>query len=159
MNLVISKEITLSSINRDNATALFPLFKAEIRELSKWFPFDEDYSLEDDYEYIKEKKPPYEEAFIILYNGKACGRIGFYDYDEQRKEIYIYYWVAKAYRRKQIARDSLKGIISYLQTLHIKKALFDINKDNYDSIAFIKCLDKAELENEEKDYYVFSQTV
>ena len=68
---------------------LFPLFKADLMEISQWFPFDEDYQLEYDLAYVDEKTPPFDETFVIYYNGKPYGRVGLYDYDQSKGEIYL----------------------------------------------------------------------
>ena len=138
MTIPVSKNIELIPIDKDNAARLFPLFRADLKEISRWFPFDESYQLEYDLAYVDEKEPPYDETFVIFYNGEPCGRIGLYDYNAEKREIYLYYWVASAYRRKHIALDSISAVLSYLKTLGIGTVLFDVKKENENSVALIR---------------------
>ena len=48
MDISVSDNIYLKPIDHENAALLFPLFKADLKEISRWFPFDEDYQLEYD---------------------------------------------------------------------------------------------------------------
>ena len=60
MELSANDRIQLKTIDRENAALLFPLFKADLKEISRWFPFDEDYKLEYDLSYVEEKDPPFD---------------------------------------------------------------------------------------------------
>lgn len=137
MELFVNGKIQLKTINYENAAMLFPLFKADIKEISKWFPFDEDYKLEYDLSYVDEKTPPFDETFVIYYNGKPCGRVGLYDYDQSKGELYLYYWVASPFRRKHIAVDSVLTVMDYLKSSGLKGVRFDVKKENEYSIALI----------------------
>ena len=145
MELVVNDNIQLKTIDHENAAMLFPLFKSDLKEISQWFPFDEDYKLEYDFAYVDEKKPPFDETFVIFYNGEPCGRVGLYDYNQDKGEIYLYYWVASLYRRKHIAIDSVLTVMDYLKSLGLKGVLFDVKKENEYSIALINCLSDAVL--------------
>ena len=145
MELFVNDNIQLRTIDHENATMLFPLFKADLKEICQWCPFDEDYKLEYDLSYVDEKKPPFDETFVIFFNGKPCGRVGLYDYDQSKGEIYLYYWVASPFRRNHIAIDSVLAVIDYLKSLGLKRVLFDVKKGNDHSIALIKHLSDAVL--------------
>ena len=145
MELFVNDNIQLRTIDHENATMLFPLFKADLKEICQWFPFDEDYKLEYDLSYVDEKNPPFDETFVIFFSGKPCGRVGLYDYDQSKGEIYLYYWVASPFRRNHIAIDSVLAVIDYLKSLGLKRVLFDVKKGNDHSIALIKHLSDAVL--------------
>ena len=145
MELSANDRIQLKTIDRENAALLFPLFKADLKEISRWFPFDEDYKLEYDLSYVEKKVPPFDETFVIYYNGLPCGRVGLYDYDPSKGEIYLYYWVASPFRRKHIALDSVLTVMEHLKSLGIKGVLFDTKKANKSSIALIDHLPGAVL--------------
>ena len=155
MKLFVNEKIQLQTIDHENAALLFPLFKADLKEISQWFPFDEDYKLENDLAYVDEKKPPFDEAFVIFYNGEPCGRVGLYDYDQGSGDIYLYYWVASPFRRKHIAIDSVLTVIDYLKSLGLKCVLFDVKKENVYSISMINRLSGAAVIKDEADGLIY----
>ena len=151
----VSRNIQLRAINHENAAMLFPLFKADLKEISQWFPFDEEYKLDYDLSYVDEKTPPFDETFVIYYNGKPCGRVGLYDYDQSKGELYLYYWVATPFRRKHIAIASVWAVMEYLKSLGLKGVLFDVKKENKYSISLIDQLPNAVVVNDEADGLIY----
>ena len=151
----VSRNIQLRAINHENAAMLFPLFKADLKEISQWFPFDEEYKLDYDLSYVDEKTPPFDETFVIYYNGKPCGRVGLYDYDQSKGELYLYYWVATPFRRKHIAIASVLAVMEYLKSLGLKGVLFDVKKENKYSISLIDQLPNAVVVNDEADGLIY----
>ena len=150
MEIKANNNVVLIPINKENAEALFPLFKADLKEISRWFPFGEDYIVDYDLSYVDEKDPPYDETFIIYFQGTPCGRVGLYDYDEDKNELYIYYWVASPYRRKHVAISAINAVAKYLKTLGISRLLFDVKKENISSINLLKQLDVHIAEEDDK---------
>ena len=140
MDLFVNNIITLKPIDKENAALLFPLFKADLKEISRWFPFDDDYRLEYDLAYIDEKKPPFDETFVVYYKDTVCGRVGLYDYDEINNEIFVYYWIATPFRRNHIAINSLLSVVAYLKTLDVKTVLFEVKRENSESLALLNKL-------------------
>ena len=159
MELLVNENIQLRTIDYENAARLFPLFKADLKEISQWFPFDDGYQLAYDLAYIDEKDPPFEETFVIYYRGEPCGRIGLYDYDPGKDEIYLYYWVASPYRRRHIAMDSVLTVMEYLKTLGLKTVRFEVKKGNESSAAMIRQLSNAVLVNDEAKYQVYACSI
>lgn len=80
MKLIVNPDIRLESITKETTEALYPLFMEDIRELNRWFGFDADYSIQNDYHYLDNRKPPYDDAIVVFYRGVPCGRFGLYDY-------------------------------------------------------------------------------
>lgn len=111
--------------------------------------------MEYDLSYVDEKNPPFDETFVICYNNEPCGRIGLYDYDGEKSEIYLYYWVANPYRKKHIAMESILAVLNYLKNLGIKVVLLDVKKTNAQSIAFIHRLPNTTVKTEEDDYMIY----
>jgi RimJ/RimL family protein N-acetyltransferase len=159
MELYVNNDIQLKTIDHENAARLFPLFKADLKEISRWFPFDEDYKLEYDLSYVDEKVPPFDETFVIFYNGEPCGRVGLYDCDQSKGAIYLYYWVASPYRRKHIAVDSVLAVMEHLKSLDLKEVLFEVKKGNEYSLALIDRLPGAVLLKEEADALIYSCSI
>ncbi|MCH5279692.1 MAG: GNAT family N-acetyltransferase [Christensenellaceae bacterium] len=158
MDLFADNQIILKPLDKENATELFPLFMADIEELSRWFPFDESYTVENDYAYVDEKTPPYDETFVVFYQNNPCGRIGIYDYNEATGEIYIYYWIATKYRKRHIGARSIREVLDYLMTIGIKSVLFDVKKDNHGSIALIRALENITIVSEDSKTYIYAYT-
>ncbi len=155
MDISVSDNICLKPIDHENAALLFPLFKADLMEISRWFPFDEDYQLEYDLSYVDEKTPPFDETFVICYDSKPCGRVGLYDYDQCQGELYLYYWVASPFRRKHIAVDSVLAVMDHVRSLGLKGVLFDVKKENGYSISLISRLPNAVLINDEAGRLIY----
>ena len=156
MDLTADGDITLRPLDRENAAALWPLFRRDLAELRRWFPFDESYSLENDRDYVEGKTPPYDETYVIFFRGSPCGRVGLYDWDEAGGEISLYYWVASGYRRKRIGTRSVRAVLAHLKALGLRRALFDVKKENTESLALIRALEGACVRSEDADGYVFS---
>lgn len=159
MDLFVDNQITLKPLNKENATELFPLFMADMAELSRWFPFDESYTVDNDYSYVEEKTPPYDETFVVFYQDNPCGRVGLYDYNESTGEISIYYWIATKYRKRHIGGRSVRAVLDYLMTIGIKSVLFDVKKNNHESIALIKALENMTLVSEDCKSYIYSYSL
>ena len=155
MELFVNGKIQLKTIDYENAAMLFPLFKADLKEISQWFPFDEDYKLDYDLTYVDEKTPPFDETFVIHYDGKPCGRVGLYDYDQSKGELYLYYWVASPFRRKHIAIDSVLAVMGHMRSLGLKAVLFDVKKENAYSISLIDQLPNTELLKDEAGRLIY----
>ena len=155
MELFVNDSIQLKSIDHENADLLFPLLKSDLKEISQWFSIGEDYKLEYEHAFVDEKNPPFEEAFVIFYYGNPCGRVGLYDYDQSKCELYLYSWVASAFRRKHIAIDSVLTVMDHLKSLGLKAVLFDLKKGNAYSIALINQLPNAVLLKDEADILIY----
>lgn len=108
MKLIVNPDIRLESITKETTEALYPLFMEDIRELNRWFGFDADYSIQNDYHYLDNRKPPYDDAIVVFYRGVPCGRFGLYDYSPGENSIYMYYWISSRFRRKGIALAAME---------------------------------------------------
>ena len=96
-----------------------------------------------------------EHIHVADYKGEPCGRVGLYDYDPGKGEIYLYYWVASPFRRKHIARDSVLAVMDYLKSSGLKGVLFDVKKGNEYSVALIRHFPHAVLLKEEADALLY----
>ena len=150
MNLVVNDDIRLESISKETTEALFPLFMEDIVELNRWFGFDPDYSIKNDYQYLEERKLPYDDAIVVIYRGVPCGRFGLYDYTPKESSLYMYYWISSHYRRKGIALAAMGSMLEYLQQLHVKEVLFDVDRENTSSIKLLEHYPNIRLKSQEK---------
>lgn len=138
MKLFVNNEIRLESISQETTEALYPLFMEDITELNKWFGFDPDYSIKNDYQYLENRMLPYDDAIVVVYHNTPCGRFGLYEYDSKESSIYMYYWISSRFRRKGIALAVMRSILEYLKGLHIREVLFDVDKENIASIRLLE---------------------
>lgn len=150
MKLVINDEISLESITKETTEALYPLFMEDIAELNKWFGFDADYSIQNDYQYLGTMQPPYDDAIVVLYRNEPCGRFGLYDYNCDEHSIFMYYWISSRFRRKGIACAVMKAMLEYLRELQIEEILFDVDGENSASIRMLEKYPDIRLKEEGK---------
>lgn len=138
MKLTINDKIRLESITKETTEALYPLFMKDIAELNKWFGFDANYSIQNDYQYLDARQPPYDDAIVVFYCNEPCGRFGLYDYNCEEHSIFMYYWISSRFRRKGIAYTVMKVMLEYLQELQINEVLFDVDRENSASIKLLE---------------------
>lgn len=150
MKYTVNSDIYLESITRSSTDALYPLFMEDIGELNRWFGFDPDYSIQNDYQYLETRRPPFDDAAVIFYQGSPCGRFGLYDYCSEEHRIFMYYWVSSRFRRKGIARLCMGAMLDYLRDLDIKEVCFDVHRENLASIALLEGYPKIQLKIQEK---------
>ncbi len=150
MKFIVNPDIRLESITKETTEALYPLFMEDITELNKWFSFDTDYSTQNDYQYLNNRKQPYDDAIVVLYRDTPCGRFGLYGYKPAENSLYMYYWISSPFRRKGIARTAMGSVLEYLRGLSVWKVLFDVDRQNFSSIELLGKNPDIYLESEEK---------
>lgn len=150
MNLIVNENIRLESISKETTEALFPLFMEDIAELNRWFGFDPDYNINNDYQYLEARELPYDDAIVVIYQGLPCGRFGLYDYSPEENSLYMYYWISSRYRRKGIALTAMGSMLEYLRQLHVREVLFDVDRENTGSIKLLEDYPDIRLKSQEK---------
>lgn len=141
MAAMMNQEVSIALMTRTSARQVFPLFRDDMDELVRWFAFDPDYSLENDYNtIISDSQTSYSRTFIVFFKGIPCGRIGLYDYDEASRSIYLYYWVSSQYRRQHIASHGISLALQYVREMDaaIARVCFDVNRENDVSLAMLR---------------------
>lgn len=150
MEVTVNREIRLESIDKSSTDALYPLFMEDISELNRWFGFDSDYSIQNDYRYLETRKPPYDDAIVIFSQGEPCGRFGLYDYNGKENSIFMYYWVSSRFRQRGIGLACMEAMLQYLRELGIKEVLFDVDRENSASIRLLQKIPEIRLKSKEK---------
>lgn len=150
MQIQINRELRLESITRESLETLYPLFREDIEELNRWFGFDTDYSIENEYRYLEARKPPYDDAVVIFYQDAPCGRFGLYDYNGKENSTFMYYWVSSRFRQRGIGLACMKVMLQYLRELGIKEVLFDVDEENSVSIRLLQKIPEIRLKLKEK---------
>ena len=150
MKIQINLELKLESITRESTEALYPLFCEDIGELNRWFGFDTDYRIENDYRYLEMRKPPYDDTIVIFYQDTPCGRFGLYDYNCEEGLVFLYYWVSSRFRRRGIGLSCMKAMLQYLKDLDIKEVCFDVDEANEASIRLLEKLPEIRMKSKER---------
>ena len=150
MEVTVNREIRLESIDKSSTDALYPLFMEDISELNRWFGFDSDYSIQNDYRYLETRKPPYDDAIVIFYQDMPCGRLGLYDYNSGQSSVFLYYWVSSRFRKKGIGLSCVKAMLPYLKDLGIKEVCFDVDEANEASIRLLEKVPEIRLKSKER---------
>ena len=142
MTLTVDDRTALVPVSEQAAYVIYPLFMADISELKEIFSFaTENYRLEDELHFIRSLPDDDRFSFYIYRDGKPCGKIGLYDYNERVRAASLLYWVASGYRRQQIARNSTRLLLRYaFEDLNINRVQFFINTDNTQSVGLVKKL-------------------
>lgn len=102
MTLKVDQDISLALLSVEHADALFELTEANRTFLRKWAPWlDTTTSVEDTKKYIEitlaQQKKGHAAQFIILFNDKLCGTLGFNELEPMHRNGSIGYWLSQSY--------------------------------------------------------------
>ncbi|WP_322171222.1 GNAT family N-acetyltransferase [Acutalibacter caecimuris] len=156
MQVQVNEKVRLESITKAGIDSLFPLFFEDIEELNRWFGFDRDYSIQNEYQYLATRLPPFDDAILVLYQNVLCGRFGLYDYSPAEGCVYMYYWISSRFRRKGIARVCMGAMLEYLRGLDIHEVRFDVDIDNTASISLLSGFPNIKQKEMGKKRAIFS---
>lgn len=134
------KNISLTSVKKEDAKTIYDFYMEDKEELKNVFTFiSDDLTLEDEEAFFE--KHGEDHPFVIRVNNKICGYAVLYDYKELNKSISILYYVNSNFRGKGIATNAIKRLLQYaFEELDVNKVMFFINTDNYDSLNLVKRL-------------------
>lgn len=141
MILKINEHIDLKSVQLSDAAEIFEVIDRERETLRRWLPFvDKTLSVTDTENYIQSvESMPLESrdlVFAIRYQGVFAGLVGLKNRDANNKRAEIGYWLSKAFQRKGLVTDSVKGLIRLafekmgLHRIQIKCAVNNIQSKN-----------------------------
>lgn len=141
MVLKINEHIELKSIQLRDAPEIFNVIDSERETLRRWLPFiDATLTVADTEQYIQsiESSPlsSRDLVFVIRYQGVFAGLIGLKNRDLNNKRAEIGYWLSKAFQKKGLVTDSIKGLIRLtfekmgLHRIQIKCAVNNIQSKN-----------------------------
>lgn len=119
--LKVNNNITLKQIELSDAKDIFETIDSQRAYLRKWLPFvDFTKGISDSEDFINfiYSVPPekVELIFVIHYNDKFAGLIGFKDTDKLNKKTEIGYWLSETYQKKGIITQSVKTLTDYAFT-------------------------------------------
>jgi ribosomal-protein-serine acetyltransferase len=118
MTITVNSDITLRSISLSHAWEIFETIDSQREYLGKWLPFVPfTKSINDTINYIESTIEPSsqieEHVFVIHYNNKFAGIIGFKDTDKGNQRTEIGYWLSEPYQGKGIITCSVRSLITY----------------------------------------------
>jgi ribosomal-protein-serine acetyltransferase len=119
--LIVNSRIELEQLKFVHAFQVFQAIELNRGFLSPWLPFVQDTETQEDTEaFIRSVnlKPMAErdQVFVIWYEGKFAGLIGYKDLDRVNLKVELGYWLVEAMTGKGIMTNSVKTLIEYAFT-------------------------------------------
>lgn len=114
----VTESIILKQIDLSDANDIFRTIDSQRKYLGKWLPFvaitneigDTEKFIQSILDTPEEKR---EYVFIIHFNGKFVGLIGFKDTDKLNKKTELGYWLSENYQKKGIMIESVTSVIKF----------------------------------------------
>jgi ribosomal-protein-serine acetyltransferase len=169
--ITIDTSLSLELIDDHHAEDVFQLIDTNRQHLEPWFPWVPNMQTAAHLRnFISGSKLRYldktEEAYVIMLEGKAVGRIGLYYFDLNNKIASIGYWLDEQQQGKGIATKACRALISHgFSTLGLNRIELKCGTNNDKSIAIAEkliftqegILKQAEAHHETFiDLYLFS---
>ena len=115
----IDDNIELRQIQITDASDIFETINTQRAYLGKWLPFVEyTKTIHDSELFINSiySEPPEKQelVFVINFDKKFAGIIGFKDTDKINKKTEIGYWLSEPFQKKGIITESLKKLMDYV---------------------------------------------
>lgn len=137
----VNSSILLKQIEITDAKDIFETIDSQRIYLRKWLPFiDSIKGITDEEKFINSiyTDPPEntELIFVINYNKKFAGMIGFKSTDRINKKTEIGYWLSEPFQKKGIITESVKALVNFafnesgLNRIQIKCAVGNILSKN-----------------------------
>ncbi|NJO87870.1 MAG: GNAT family N-acetyltransferase [Chloroflexia bacterium] len=114
----IDKDTILKQIQLSDATEIFATIDSQREYLGEWLPFVKTTEkITDTENFIKSvleaPKDKQEYIFVIRFNNKFAGIIGFRDTDHMNLKTEIGYWLSEQFQGKGIITRAVKEIINF----------------------------------------------
>lgn len=119
LTIKIDDNIELRQIQITDASDIFETINTQRAYLGKWLPFVEyTKTIHDSELFINSiySEPPEKQelVFVINFDKKFAGIIGFKDTDKINKKTEIGYWLSEPFQKKGIITESLKKLMDYV---------------------------------------------
>lgn len=119
LTIKIDDRIELRQIQITDASDIFETINFQRAYLGKWLPFVEyTKTIHDSELFINSiySEPPEKQelVFVINFDKKFAGIIGFKDTDKINKKTEIGYWLSEPFQKKGIITESLKKLMDYV---------------------------------------------
>lgn len=118
LQINITEDIILREIDYCDARDIFTTIDSQRKYLGQWLPFVENTkTIEDTLGFIQSVKnrpdDKKEHIFVILYQHKFCGLVGFKDTDRLNRKTEIGYWISEPFQKKGIMTSSVRAMVSF----------------------------------------------
>ncbi len=116
MQIPVNSSIILREIELSDAIDIFKTIDSQRLYFRKWLPFvDFTKEITDTQEFIISTKEAQEKGreltFVILFQERFVGLIGFKDIDKSNKKTEIGYWLSENYQKRGIITQSVQRLI------------------------------------------------
>lgn len=114
----VNEEIVLRLISIDDAKSIFETIDSQRDYLGRWLPFvGYTDSIDDSVAFINSVlQSPADRAelvFVIYFNDKFAGIVGFKDTDRLNRKTEIGYWLSQPYQKKGIVTQSVLKLVDF----------------------------------------------
>lgn len=112
--IAVNEALLLKKIELADANDIFETINSQRTYLRKWLPFvDHTRDVEDSIQFIKTVNRNDESVFVLHYQQKFAGLIGFRATDSSNKKTEIGYWLSEPFQKKGIVTNAVKALVKY----------------------------------------------
>lgn len=114
----VNRNITLKPVEMSDSTDIFNTIDSQRTYLGKWLAFVEaTRKIEDTQAFVKSiiESPvnEREHVFVIQFEGRFVGLIGFKSIDMQNRRTEMGYWLSEPFQGRGVVTESLKALIKF----------------------------------------------
>ncbi|WP_439881806.1 GNAT family N-acetyltransferase [Pontibacter sp. MBLB2868] len=136
IKIEVAQYLLLREIAVTDAPAIFNLIDSNRTYLREWLPFvDYTLAVSDTESYIKSAQASYSDlVFVIIYQQKHVGVIGYKGIDLINQKLEIGYWLAERQQGKGIVTRCCKALIRYaFEQMKMNRVQLKVALDNQKS--------------------------
>lgn len=118
MMLKVSNQIVLREIELEDSKDIFETIDSQREYLGRWLPFvaftrSVDFSRMFIQSILETPYEVREHTFVVLFEDKFAGVIGFKSSDKANRKTEIGYWLSESYQKKGIITDSVVALMNF----------------------------------------------
>jgi ribosomal-protein-serine acetyltransferase len=118
MMLKVSNQIVLREIELEDSKDIFETIDSQREYLGRWLPFvaftrSVDFSRMFIQSILETPYEVREHTFVVLFEDKFAGVIGFKSSDKANRKTEIGYWLSESYQKKGIITDSVIALMNF----------------------------------------------
>lgn len=113
-HITLNAKTELRQLRQSDVSDIFNAIDTQRLYMGKWLPFvDRTHSIDDTLRFVRAAVNDADRGdytYVILYEGKFAGLIGFKDTDKENRKTEIGYWLSEEYQGKGIMTTAVKGL-------------------------------------------------
>lgn len=139
--IIVNEKLILKIPTLEDSENIYKAIDTDRKHLGEWLSWVTlTVSIEDTNKNIKKRIDQFKNgeaaSFIIYYEGKPIGSVGFISLDEFTKQGEIGYWLSSDFGGRGIMSDSVRACIEYgFKNLFLHKIVIKCNNENIKSAA------------------------